>query len=112
MEKLRDNFENLNLLANCTKKIRDKLINKGKKDLILSLNECVLNTLNGNISLRPKDKQKLKKFKYSLRKLLKNKSIKGKKKILIQEGGFLQVLLPSAISLIGTLLENFVNQKK
>ena len=111
MEKLKTNFEKLNLLANCSKKIKDSLIKKGEKDLILALNECVINTLNGNITLSPKDKLKLKKFKYSLRKLLKNKSIQKKKKILIQEGGFLQILLPSAISLISTLLETFVQKK-
>ena len=78
MEKLKTNFEKLNLLANCSKKIKDILIKKGEKDLILALNECVINTLNGNITLSPKDKLKLKKFKYSLRKLLKNKSIQKK----------------------------------
>ena len=111
MEKLKNNFEKLNLLANCSKKIKDSLIRKGEKDLILSLNECVINTLNGNIALAPKEKFKLKKFKYSLRKLLKNKSIQKKKKILIQEGGFLQILLPSAITLISALLETFVKEK-
>ena len=87
------------------------MIKKGEKDRILSINECVINTLNGNITLSPKEKLKLKKFKYSLRKLLKNKSIQKKKKILIQEGGFLQILLPNAISLITTLLDTFVNKK-
>jgi hypothetical protein len=111
MEKLKNNFENLNLLASCSKKIKDSLIKKGERDLILSINECVINTLNGNITLSPKEKLKLKKYKYSLRKLLKNKSIHKKKKILIQEGGFLQILLPSAISLISTLLDTFVNKK-
>ena len=103
MEKLKKKFENLHLLASCSKKIKDNLIKKGEKGLILSINECVINTLNGNISLSPKEKLKLKTFKYTLRKLLKNKSIQKKKKILIQEGGFLQILLPSAISLISTL---------
>ena len=71
-----------------------------------------MNTLNGNVELGPRDKEKLEKFKYSLRKLLKKKSIKLKKKILLQEGGFLQVLLPSAITLIGTLIEHLVNRKE
>ena len=73
----------------------------------MSINECVLNTLN--VELTRKESEALEKFKYLLRKLLKRKSIKLK--ILLQEGGFLQVLLPSAISLIGTLLEYFVNRR-
>ena len=99
------------MLANSSKKRKDGLVKKEEKDLILVLNKCVINTLYGNIALSPKDKLKLKKFKYSLRKLLKNKSIQKKKKILIQEGGFLQILLPSDISLISTLLETFVKKK-
>ena len=112
MEKLKKNFENLKLLSDCNKKIRNHIIKKGDKDLILSINECVLNTLNGNVKLTFTEKEKLKKFKHTLRKLLKRKSILNKKKILIQEGGFLQVLLPSAISLISTIIEHLVNRNK
>ena len=112
MEKLKNNLETLKLLCDCKKKLKNNIIKKGKKDLKLAINECVLNTLNSNVELGPRDKEKLEKFKYSLRKLLKKKSIKLKKKILLQEGGFLQVLLPSAITLIGTLIEHLVNRKK
>ncbi len=112
MEKLKNNLETLKLLCDCKKKIKNNIIKKGKKDLILTINECVLNTLNGNVELGPREKDKLKRFKYSLRKLLKKKSVKLKKKVLLQEGGFLQVLLPSAITLIGTLIEHLVNKQR
>jgi hypothetical protein len=111
MEKLKKNLETLKLLCDCKKKVKHNILKRGKKDLILAINECVLNTLNGNVELTKREKEKLEKFKYTLRKLLKKKSIQYKKKILIQEGGFLQVLLPSAISLIGSLLEYFVNKR-
>ena len=111
MDKLKNNLDTLKLLCDCKKKLKNSIIKKGKKDLIQAINECVLNTLNGNIDLDPKDIKKLEKFKYSLRKLIKKKSIKLKKKILLQEGGFLQVLLPSAITFIGTLIEHLVNRK-
>ena len=101
----------LKLSCDCKKKIKHNILKRGKRDLILAINECVLNTLNGNVELTKKEREKLEKFKYSLRKLLKKKSIQYKKKILLQEGGFLQVLLPSAISLIGSLLEYFVNKR-
>ena len=51
---------------------------RGKRDLILAINECVLNTLNGNVELTKKEKEKLEKFKYSLRKLLRKKSFNCK----------------------------------
>ena len=112
MEILKKNLESLKLLSDCKKKIRNNIIKKGKRDLILSINECVVNTLNGNVKLTTDEKEKLKKFKYTLRNLLKKKSISKKKQILIQQGGFLQVLLPSAITLIGTIIEHLVNRKK
>ena len=111
MEKFNKNLETLKLLCDCKKKIKHNIIRTGKRDLILAKNECVLNIINGNVELTKKDKEKLEKFKYSLRKLLRKKSIQYKKKFLLQEGGFLQVLLPNAISLIGSLLEYFVNKR-
>lgn len=86
--------------------IKDKLIKKGEKKLIDCIDECVYNTLNGNVKLSPKDKIRLSKYKYSLRKLLNKKNQKDKKKVIIQEGGFLRILLPSAIALISSLLNN------
>lgn len=105
MEKLEKKLDTLKLLKDCKNKIKNQIINKGDDDLILSLNECVINTLNGNVNLSQKDIKKLTKFKRSLRKLIRNKEIKKKKRILIQEGGFLPVILPSAITLISTLIE-------
>lgn len=73
--------------------------------MIKTLDECVIKTLNGKIKISKKDKFKLNRFKYSLRKILSRK-----KKILIQEGGFLQYILPSAIALITTFIEKFLKQ--
>lgn len=110
MEKLDTNLDNLKLLSCCSKKIKDKLIIKGNKELIKSIEECVLNTLNGNINFTKKDKGKLLKFKQPLRRFINENSQKKKKKILIQQGGFLQILLPSAITVITEILR-ILNKK-
>jgi hypothetical protein len=106
MEKLKKNLPTLKILSCCSKKLRTKIIKSSKKDLIKAINECIINTLNGNVKLTEEEKSKLERHKYLLRKLLKQKFVGTKKKILIQNGGFLQVLLPSAISLISNILEN------
>ena len=106
MEKIIKNLNKLKILSCCKKKIKDNLIKKGDREFLLAIEECVINTLNGNINLSKKEKSQLIKFKYSLRRLIREKSLKGKKKILIQQGGFLQVLLPSAITLISAILDN------
>jgi hypothetical protein len=107
MEKLKNNLPYLKILSCCSKKIRINILNSSNKDLINVINECIINTLNGNVKLTEKDKEKLAKHKYLLRKLIKNKFVGTKKEILIQKGGFLQILLTSAISLIENILENY-----
>jgi len=77
------------------------------EDFILCICECILNTLNGHINYSPKVFKKLEKNKNILRKINSIKKLKDKKKILIQKGGFLQYLLPAAISVITNLIENF-----
>ena len=102
MEKLKKNLDKLKFLSNCNKKLFSKILISADKELIQTLNECVINTLNGNVNLSVLEKKKLERFKYSLRKFLNIKAIKRKKEYLIQKGGFLQILLPSAITLIST----------
>ena len=50
--------------------------------------------------------KKLRKYKHILRKVCKN-NINKNKKLLIQEGGFLQFILPAATSLISLILESY-----
>ncbi|CAF1104641.1 unnamed protein product [Brachionus calyciflorus] len=78
--------------------MRNSILNGANKDLIHSLCECIYNILRGNVELTESDKTQLIKCKNSLRKFLTKNSIKEKKKILIQKGGFLQILLPAVIS--------------
>ena len=110
MNHLERNLEYLKILSFCSKTNKNLIVKKGTKDLINTLNECAINTLNGNIRISNKNKSKLKRFKYPLRKLVRNKKISDKKKILIQEGGFLQYILPGAITLITTLIEHFLRK--
>lgn len=105
MEKLEKNLNVLKTLSCCKRKKRISIIKNGKRDLIKSIDECILNTLNGNVQLDKKVKDKLKRYKYSLRKILRKKKLKDKKNILIQEGGFLSTLLPTAIVIITSLLD-------
>lgn len=107
MENLEKNFKIIKVLASCKKGIRNKILKKADDTLILTICECVLNTLNGNINLPTPLVTKLNKFKKTLR-LLTNSNIKRNKKLLIQHGGFLNILLPTALTAISLLLEKFI----
>lgn len=111
MKRIEENFELLNLISTCKKNKRDILIKKGKKEFILSICECVLNTLNGNVNFNKTDLEKLQKYKSTLRNLIKKSNIKKKKDILIQKGGFLQILLPTIISGVVSLIQSLVSKK-
>ena len=115
MDKLKLNLDTLNSFCNCTKKAKQpkysKIIDKGSEELITVLNDCVLNTLNGNINLSEEDKQKLKKHKRFLRKIINSKKSSTKRKILVQEGfGFLPLILPGAITLLTALIEHLTKK--
>ncbi len=79
------------------------MINSANKELINTICECILNCLNGNVTLKDSEKLQLSKYKYYLRQLLQKKtvSIKKKKQVLKQKGaGFLPIILSAVLSLL------------
>ena len=79
--------------------MRKSIIENGDKDLIFSL--CVLNCINGNVSINSEAKSKLLRHKKSLKALLdkkKNINLANKRKILQKGGAFLPILLSSVVS--------------
>ncbi len=106
ISKCKENLKKLSSLK--SKNQRDKLIKKLKSSEINSISEISKNCLLGNIPLKNCEFNKLKKFSKYLR-LLAKKTISQKKKrrILIQKGGFLNILIPPVLS----LLSNFLMKK-
>lgn len=98
----------LKLIERCPLKLRSNLLKKLPKSAIQAICECCLNVLKGNIALSAKQKSSLKKHKSTIRNLVhKKSSLFTKRKLLIQKGGFLSVLLPAAISAISGLVQAF-----
>jgi len=110
MERIKNNLDLLKKLSNCNKSQRKYILQKGKKEFIFSICECVLNFINGNIKTDDETFEKLKKYKSTLRKLLEKSSLKKKKELFVQKGGFLQILLPSLITGISALIENLTKK--
>ena len=101
----------LEILPKCNKKVINSIIKNSNKDFIYTLCECVLNVLNGNIKISKNIQDKLKHKKNFLRKLIKKSSIDNKKKI-IQKGGFLEILIPSIISGIASIIGSAINNNE
>lgn len=106
-KRLRDNKYLLYSLYKANPQLRKAIINHSKPDLIKTLSEISLNTLRGNIAHTPSTRKKLEKYKNKLRCMAcRNRSIKAKRRILNQQGGFLPTLIGTLLSgIIGTLLQ-------
>ena len=98
----------LYVLKDADPKLRRAILRKVDDDVIKTINEIAYNTLKGNTRLNKKTKASLDPYKKELRCLkCPKKNLQSKRKLLVQKGGFLPVLIGSVLSgLIGKLLEN------
>lgn len=102
---VREHFPLLEYLLKCKRKPQTAELLLKDKGLFKSLCEICLNILNGNLKMRGKDKEKLKKYKKTIRHL-GDKKIKQKphpKKIL--RGGFLSSILSVALPFLAGLFK-------
>jgi hypothetical protein len=91
--------------------MRRSIIQNAPQDLINALCECIYNLLKGNVNLNESEKQKLSSYKKAMRKILNRISLKERKKILIQKGGFLEILLPSVISGLASIISSVITKE-
>lgn len=100
----------LYVLRNAKPSLRRAIIKNAEPEVIKTLCEITLNTLKGNHMPHGKIYNSLCKYKKSMRKLIHAKrSTPKQRNILVQQGGFLPVLLGSVLSgVIGSLIEKYV----
>ncbi len=100
----KEQLDQLRLLQICPLKLRKTLLGKLNKNCIKAICECCINTLNGNIPLTTRQKKTLSKHKKTLRHLSNRKvPLVKKRQVILQKGGFLNVLIPAALSVLTTL---------
>lgn len=100
MASVKKHLPALQLIQTSKPKLRKNIILHCDLDLIRTIDECIYNTLNGNIILHPSEIENLKKFKSILRKILKTKGgLSKKREIISQNGGaFLATLLKPIVT--------------
>ena len=92
-----------------------KTSNKEERDLLLKrLDDCVIdaiseiskNCLIDKIPLTQCNFKKIKEYKSTIRELSKkNIPRENKREIIVQQGGFLNILIPSVLSLLANVIE-------
>lgn len=91
----------LKLIKTCPKALRKQLLKKLPSRSVKAICECSLNVLKGNVPLSTSQKRALSKYKTTLRKIgAKKGSLFHKKKLIVQQGGFLNFLIPAALSVL------------
>lgn len=91
----------LRALCHLTNEQRLAVLRKADLKLVKCICECALNILRGNIPLKQPHKQRLKRYACLLRRLTdKNNSWKNKKRLIIQRGGFLPLILAPILSTV------------
>lgn len=95
--------------------VQKSILKTCDNDLIQTLCEIIQNILNGNIRLDVTKKKYLQKYKKELRLIKQHninpKSIGVKRKILVQRGGFLQVIIGALLSsAIGAIIDRFTKK--
>ena len=104
-QNLRNHAGHMMVLANKDKKLRNAVLKFSNKKFIFAICELVDNLLAGNIPISQKQKKNLSKYKCLCRKIA-NKSIdvNKKRRLLVQNGGFLGELIPLAISVVPEII--------
>lgn len=104
-KRLRTSQPFLHLLARSGTKRRKSLLKQATKEELATLFEICLNILRGHLPLTPQLHKKLKKERKTLRTLANKRiSIKRKKALVNQKGGFLGTLAGIALPLLAQLL--------
>ena len=98
------NVPALKRLSKAPKHIRCAILDNASRDLIIALDEAIHNVLMDVVPLNRKQFKKLKKQKNNIYRINDKKSLKTKKQLLIQKGGFLQTLIPPVLALLASLL--------
>jgi len=96
----------LQALCHLTSEQRVAILKKADPKLVRCICECALNILRGNVPLKHPYKQRLRRYATILRRLAdKNNSWRCKKRLIVQRGGFLPLLLAP---ILGTVLSHLI----
>ena len=102
----------LEIVGESKKKLRNSIILNSDNDFILTIIECMLNIMNGNVNLNDENFKILKPYNKTFKKLIKKKiSLSNKRKIIVQKGGFLQFLIPAIISAVGSIASAIITKQ-
>jgi hypothetical protein len=111
-KRLERNLTLLDLLSKTTKAQREALIKTSTQDQLQCICDCAANILKENIHLTDEQFKRLKRFQKHLRYLADSSDNLENKRLVIQNGGFLPILLTPILSAAASILTDTLLNKK
>ncbi len=109
--RLKSQLPLLKVIQGASPKLRKTLLENLNKETLRCLCDCCHNILSGNIPLNPSQRKQLFRHRSTLRKLgTKGLSLRSKKRILVQKGGFVSALLTPLLGVAATLLAAWIQR--
>jgi len=106
-QKIRKHYPTLKKILHIRKAARSAAIKKCDRELIDCFSECAKNIINGRVQLTKRQYARLQRQKKDLRKLANTRTtLKKRRTILRQKGGFITSLLVPALVTLGSILMN------
>jgi hypothetical protein len=111
LTRLKRNINILKKIKKASAKKRRSLIKTASSDVIKTLSECCRNVLNGNCKIRPKLRNKLRRYKEAIREIgCYRAPLKRKRALLSQQGGFLSGLLGALLPIVGSGIASLIKK--
>ena len=111
MNKQRSPCKQLIILSNNNNDQRHLILDAGKTDLLLAVCEIIDNVLRGNVKLSNRERDQLRRYRKSIRAMADRVvPHKYKKKLLVQRGGFLPLILAPALGAVAGLVGEVISK--
>lgn len=98
----------LKTLCYLKKNQRAAFLRDADNKFVKCIQQCIFNTLKGNVPLESSEKKRLSKHKTTLRRLAEKRgNLKTKRELLVQRGGFLPYIIGP---ILGALLSRIIGE--
>jgi hypothetical protein len=110
-KRIKRHFHCLSLLASANPSLRKAIIKACDKDFICCICECIKNVTEANVPIPHDSLKQLKRHRRILDKIVdKRTHLPVKKRLIVQHGGFLSILLPPLLGVIGSLVGETISK--
>ncbi|XP_071964131.1 uncharacterized protein [Antedon mediterranea] len=110
-KRIKKNAETIRFLAHCSPRQRKIILENADDQLVTALCECAMNVLKGRVQVSNAHKKKLVRYKKHMRDIT-NKSISPlkRKRLLIQKGGFLGLILQPILQTLDNSMKGILER--